>query len=149
MIAGVSGTGTSDRYWKDCGGKAVSEALSASGAFRVAMTPKTIPLYDRYVAKFKEEPGYPSLYTYDALFIFKEAVEKAKTTDSDALVPFLEKTDHVGFAGRIVFQDDRNCKYGEGYRLLPVTQWREDGSRVVVWPKSLATGEYLPPPWKK
>jgi branched-chain amino acid transport system substrate-binding protein len=149
MIGGVSGTGTSDRYWKDCGGKAVSEALSTSGAFRVALTPKTIPLYDRYVAKFKEEPGYPSLYTYDALFIFKEAVEKAKTTDSDALVPVLEKTDHVGFAGRIVFTDDRNCKYGEGYRLLPVTQWREDGSRVVVWPKSLATGEYLPPPWKK
>jgi branched-chain amino acid transport system substrate-binding protein len=149
MIGGVSGTGASDRYWKDCGGKAVSESLSTSGAGRVALTPKTIPLYDRYVAKFNEAPGYPSLYTYDALFIFKEAVEKAKTTDSDALVPFLEKTDHVGFAGRIVFQDDRNCKYGEGYRLLPVTQWREDGSRVTVWPKSLATGEYLPPPWKK
>jgi len=149
MIGGVSGTGASDRYWKDCGGKAVSESLSTSGAGRVALTPKTIPLYDRYVAKFNEAPGYPSLYTYDALFIFKEAAEKAKSTDSDALVPVLEKTDHVGFAGRIVFTEDRNCKYGEGYRLLPVTQWREDGSRVTVWPKSLATGEYLPPPWKK
>jgi branched-chain amino acid transport system substrate-binding protein len=149
MIGGVSGTGVSDRYWKDCGGKAVSEALSTSGAFRVALTPKTIPLYDRYVAKFHEAPGYPSLYTYDALFIFKEAAEKAKTTDSGALVPVLEKTDHVGFSGRIVFTDEHNCKYGEGYRLLPVFQWREDGSRVVVWPRSLATGEYLPPPWKK
>jgi branched-chain amino acid transport system substrate-binding protein len=149
MIGGVSGTGVSDRYWKDCGGKAVSETLSTSGAFGVAITPKSIPTYNRYVAKFNEAPGYPSLYTYDALFIFKEAVEKAKKTDSDALVPFLEKTDHKGAAGRIVFTEDRNCKYGEGYRLLPVTQWREDGSRAVVWPKSLATGEYQLPPWLK
>jgi branched-chain amino acid transport system substrate-binding protein len=149
MIGGVSGTGASDRYWKDCGGKAVSEALSTSGAFRGAMTPKTIPTYDKYQAEFKETPGYPTLYTYDALFVFKEAVEKGKTTDSDALVPILEKTDYVGSVGRIVFLSDHNCKYGEGYRLLPITQWREDGSRPVVWPKSLATGEYLPPPWKK
>jgi hypothetical protein len=30
-----------------------------------------------------------------------------------------------------------------------MVQWREDGSRDVVWPASLATGEFLTPPWLK
>lgn len=149
MIGGVSGTGASDRYWKDCGGKAVGETLLAYvGPFPVAITPKTIPFHDRYVAKFKETGGYVSGYTYDAFFIYKAAVEKAKTTDSDALVPILEKTDYVGVAGRWVFTDLHNGKYGKGYRQLVMVQWREDGSRKVVWPENLATGEFLLPPWK-
>ncbi|MBW1930978.1 MAG: ABC transporter substrate-binding protein [Deltaproteobacteria bacterium] len=149
MIGGVSGTGASSRYWRDCGGKAVGETLIAMGSFRVALTPKSIAFYDRYVAKFKETPGYPSGYTYDAFHIYKAAVEKAGTTDSEALVPILEKTDYVGVAGRWVFTDLHNAKYGPGYRQLPMVQWRKDGSRKVVWPKSMATGEFLPPPWKQ
>jgi branched-chain amino acid transport system substrate-binding protein len=149
MIGGVSGTGASDRYWKDCGGKAEGETLLAYvGPFPVAITPKTIPFHDRYVAKFKETGGYVSGYTYDAFYIYKAAVEKAKTTDSDALVPILEKTDYVGVAGRWVFTDLHNGKYGLGYRQLVMVQWRKDGSRDVVWPENLATGEFLLPPWK-
>jgi hypothetical protein len=30
-----------------------------------------------------------------------------------------------------------------------MAQWRKDGSRVVVWPKKMATGEYELPPWVK
>jgi branched-chain amino acid transport system substrate-binding protein len=149
MIGGVSGTGASDRYWKDCGGKAEAETLIAMGSFRVALTPTSIPFYDRYVARFNEAPGYPTGYTYDAFHIYKAAVEKAKTTDSEALVPILEKTDYIGVAGRWVFTDLHNAKYGEGYRQLPMVQWREDGSRKVVWPKNVATGEFLMPPWKR
>lgn len=149
MIGGVSGTGASDRYWKDCGGKAVGETLIAMGSFRVALTPKSIPFYDRYVAEFKEAPGYTTGYTYDAFYIYKTAVEKAKTTDSEKLVPVLEGTDYTGVAGRWVFTDLHNAKYGKGYRQLPMVQWRQDGSREVVWPKNLATGEFILPPWKK
>lgn len=149
MIGGVSGTGASDRYWKDCGGKAVGETLLGyPGPFPVAITPKTISFHDRYVAKFNETGGYVSGYTYDALHIYKAAVEKAKTTDSDALVPVLEKTDYVGVAGRWVFTDLHNGKFGPGYRQIIMVQWREDGSRKVVWPENLATGELLLPPWK-
>lgn len=147
MIGGVSGTGASDRYWKDCGGKAVSETLIAMGSFRVALTPKSIPFFDEYVKRFKETPGYPSGYTYDAFHIYKNAVEKAKTTDSNKLVPVLEKTDYVGVAGRYVFTDLHSAKYGKGYRQLPMVQWRKDGSRKVVWPENLKTGEYELPPW--
>jgi branched-chain amino acid transport system substrate-binding protein len=149
MIGGVSGTGASDRYWKDCGGKAAGETLVAMGSFRAALTPNSIDFYDRYVKFANEAPGYPSGYTYDAFHIFKLAVEAAKTTSPDALVPVLEKTDYTGVVGRWVFTDTHNARYGEGYRVFPMVQWREDGSRDVVWPASLATGEFLTPPWLK
>ncbi|MHB8203424.1 MAG: ABC transporter substrate-binding protein [Desulfomonilaceae bacterium] len=149
MIGGNSATGESDRYWKDSGGKAVGETLVATGSFRVPLTPKSIGFFDKYIELYKEAPGYTSGYTYDAFYIYKEAVETAKTTDPEKLVPILEKTDYVGTAGRWVFDDLHNAKYGPGYRELPMTQWREDGSREVVWPANWATGEYKLPPWIK
>jgi branched-chain amino acid transport system substrate-binding protein len=149
MIGGVSGTGASDRYWKDCDSKAVGETLIAMGSYRVALTPQSIPFFDRYVAKFKVSPGYPTGYTYDAFHIYKIAVEKAKSTKPEAVAPLMEKTDYVGVAGRYVFDETHNAKYGEAYRQLPMVQWRKDGSRAVVWPKNLATGEYELPPWVK
>ena len=148
MIGGVSGTGVTDRYWKDCGGKAVTETVVVYVP-RAPITPKTVDFYDRYVAKFKLGPGYPTGYSYDVLYIYKEAVEKAKSTNPDKLVPILEKTDYTGVAGRYVFDQFHNPRYGEGYRQLPLAQWRKDGSRVVVWPKKMATGEYELPPWVK
>lgn len=148
MIGGVSGTGVTDRYWKDCGGKATSETVVVY-VMRTAITPKTIPFYDQYMEKFKIAPGYPTGYTYDAIHMYKAAVEKAGKTDADALVPVLEKTDYVGVVGRYVFDQLHNPKYGEGYRQLPLGQWRKDGSRVAVSPKSMATGEYELPPWLK
>ena len=147
QIGGVSGAGASDRYWKDCGGKAVGETLVALGGQRVALTPKSIPFYDAYVKEFKESPGYPSGYIFDAINVFKIAAEKAKSFDSAKLVPALEKTDYVGVVGRWAYTDRHNLKFGPGYRQLPMLQWRKDGSRDVVWPASLATGPYMLPPW--
>ena len=149
MIGGVSGTGASDRYWKDSGGKAIGETLVAMGSFRVPLTPKSVGFFDKYTQLYNEAPGYTSGYTYDALFIYKNAVETAKTTDPGKLVPALEKTDYVGAVGRWVFDDLHNAKYGPGYRELPMVQWRENGARDVVWPANLATGEYQLPPWIK
>lgn len=147
LIGGVSGTGASDRYWKDCDAKAVGETLIAMGSFRVPLTPKSEAFFDKYVNLFKETPGYTSGYTYDGLYIYKAAVEQARSMDSAQVVPILEKTDYVGVVGRWVFDEIHNAKYGPGYREFPMVQWREDGKRVVVWPASLATGEYKLPPW--
>jgi branched-chain amino acid transport system substrate-binding protein len=149
MIGGPSGAGTSDRYWKDCESKAVSETLIGFGSYPVALTPKTIPFVERYVNKFRVSPGYTSTYTYDAFFIYKAAVEKIKSTKPDAVATVMEKTDLVGVNGRWVFDEAHNAKYGEGYRQLPMLQWKKDGGRTVVWPEKFATGEYELPPWMK
>lgn len=148
-IGGVSGTAASSRFWRDTGGTAIGEVNLAMGSFRVALTPKSIPFYDKYVKAFGVSPDYTSGYTYDALYILKDAIERAKSTDPDALVKALEATNYVGAAGRWEFLPNHNAKFGPGYRQLPLVQWQKDGERKVIWPENIKTGDFIYPPWWK
>lgn len=147
-MAGLNASGTSSRFWKDTDGNAVSHVDLIQGSYRAALTPKTIDWYDDYVEAFDVSPDYTSGYTYDALYILKEAIEAADSTKPDDLVEALESTDFTGVSARWVFEDNHNSKFGPGYRVMGMTQWREDGSREVIWPEDIKTGDYITPPWK-
>lgn len=148
-MVGLNASGTSSRFWKDTDGNAVSHVDLIQGSYRAALTPKTVEWYDRYVQKFTVSPDYTSGYTYDALFILKDAIERGKSTKPDDLVKALEATDYTGAAARWAFESDHNSKFGPGYRVMGMTQWRPDGSREVIWPEDIKTGEYNSPPWHK
>jgi len=148
-MVGLNASGTSSRFFKDTDGNAVSHADLIQGSYRAALTPKTIEWYDRYVKKWEVSPDYTSGYTYDALHILKAAIESAGSTDPDKLVAALEATDHPGVSARWVFGKDHNSKFGPGYRVMGMTQWREGGKREVIWPTSFKTGDFQMPPWAK
>lgn len=145
---GVNASGASTRFWKDTEGRAVSHMNLMTGSQRVAMTPKTIPWYDRYVARYKVSPDYTSGYTYDALFLLKQAIEKGGT-ESDKLVAALEGVDQVGVVARWAFEKNHNARFGPGFRAIGVNQWRPDGERSVVWPPEVRTEPLALPPWKR
>jgi len=147
MIAGVNGCGTSERYWKDSDGKCAYEAMDSQGCYRIEFTPKSLPYYDKYVELFGQAPCYPSGWTYDAMYILKEAIERAKSTKTKKLVEALKKTDHIGVNGREVFNERHDLTYGEDYYQLAMVQWTTDGTTEVVWPFNLAKKEYELPPW--
>jgi len=148
-MSGINASGTSSRFWKDTDQKAVGHANLIQGSYRTSLTPKTIEWFDRYVDTWKVSPDYTSGYTYDAIYILKDAIERAKDLKPDALVKALEQTDYVGVSARWVFEDDHNSKFGSGYRVMGMFQWRQDGSREVVWPPEVKTGEFILPPWVK
>jgi branched-chain amino acid transport system substrate-binding protein len=148
-MIGLNSSGTSSRFWKDTDGNAVSHVDLIQGSYRATLTPRTIEWYDRYVAKWTVSPDYTSGYTYDALHIIKEAIERAGSTEPDKLVAALEATDHDGVSARWVFGKDHNSKFGPGYRIMGMTQWRGDGKRDVIWPADLKTGDFSLPPWMK
>ena len=145
-IGGDSGAAQAERYWEDSNGKCVTETVNAfGGSFPVAETPKTIPFFNHYKAQFKTAPGFGSGYTYDAFFVYKNAVEKAKSTDANMLIPIMEKTDYIGVSGHVEFTPNHDPKH---YGKMPMVQWREGNQREVVWPPNLATAEFQLPPWK-
>lgn len=148
-MVGLNASGTSSRFWKDTNHYAVSHVDLIQGSYRAALTPNTIQWYDDYLKQFGVSPDYTSGYTYDALSILKAAIEQAKSTEPDDLVAALEKTDLTGVSARWVFQDNHNSKFGPGYRVMGMTQWRPDGSRDVIWPADIKTGDYQSPPWQK
>jgi len=85
-----------------------------------------------------------------AVYVLKDAIERAGSLDSDKVIAELEKTDMMGVYGRLRFDP-------KSHQVIPSTdpkegavgsilQW-QDGKRIVVYPKSIATGKILLPPW--
>ena len=60
-------------------------------------------------------------------------MEKAGSVNSDKVLPFLEKTDYVDTAGRVVFDKSHDVTWGPGYVTAIGTQW-QDGEIKCVWP---------------
>jgi branched-chain amino acid transport system substrate-binding protein len=121
------------------------------------ITEKTMPFWNAYLKKFDDFPGYVSV-TYDALYVLKEAAERAGTLDPDSVVTELEKTDYNGAYGRMVFYPRNNpfphdLRFGPGYNTWVENQWRGPGKVVVVWPydwegvKYEGSEKYMLPPW--
>ncbi|MFW9832246.1 MAG: ABC transporter substrate-binding protein, partial [Candidatus Thorarchaeota archaeon] len=83
-------------------------------------------------------------------FIRADAIERAGTIETEAVIKALEETDLYGTDGRVVYTSSHNLMIGEGYRVQLVFQWQEDGARVPVYPRYIMeeTGTtYTFPDW--
>ena len=140
-------------FWKATEGKGeftLCNVVNAGNAPSNA-TPWTMKFYDAYTKRWGIEPeGLGTSSSYMAVYVLKDAIERAGSLDSDKVVAALEKTDIMGVYGRLRFDP-------KGHQVIPATdpkegavgsilQW-QNGKRVVVYPKSIATGEILLPPW--
>jgi branched-chain amino acid transport system substrate-binding protein len=128
---GINVESQKDGFWAATGGKG-NYTLTINTYARVKITEATIPFFDKYLQRFGEAPNYTA-GTYEAINILAKAVERAGTIDSDAVVAELEKTDHRGTAGRLVFTKDHDVTWGPGYITALGTQW-QDGQNMCVWP---------------
>jgi branched-chain amino acid transport system substrate-binding protein len=142
-------------FWKATDGKGeytLCNVVNAGNAPSKA-TDWTMKFYDAYTKKWNIEPeGLGSSSSYMAVYVLKDAIERANSIDSDKVVDALEKTDMMGVYGRIRFNP-------KNHQVIPaadpkegavgtVLQWQA-GKRIVVYPKSIATGEIQLPPWMK
>jgi len=142
-------------FWKATDGKGeytLCNVVNAGNAPSKA-TDWTMKFYDAYTKKWNIEPeGLGSSSSYMAVYVLKDAIERANSIDSDKVVDALEKTDLMGVYGRIRFNP-------KNHQVIPasdpkegavgtILQWQA-AKRVVVYPKSIATGEILLPPWMK
>jgi len=142
-------------FWKATGGKGeycLANVVNAGNAPSNA-TPWTMKFVEAYKKRWGLEPeGYGTSSSYMTPYVLKEAIEKAGSLDSDAVVAALEKTDIMGVYGRIKFDP-------KSHQVIPsvdpekgavgtIFQWQA-GKRVVVFPKSIAMGEIKLPPWMK
>jgi len=117
----------------------------------VVISDKTIDFYNAFAELSGQFPTY-NAGTYDAIYIWKEAAERAGSIDPDAVVVEMEKTDYPSAAGRIVFDDKHDVIWGPGYVTAIGTQW-QDGELKCVWPNGWegityeGTVDYQLPPW--
>lgn len=142
-------------FWKATGGKGeyMIVNLVNGGNAPAKITPWTMKFVDAYKKKWGLEPeGYGTSSSYMAVYQLKDAIEKAKTTDSDAVVAALENQDLMGVYGRMRFDK-------KTHQIIPswdpkegavtgIIQWQA-GKRVQIFPPKVAEGKIMLPPWMK
>ena len=147
-IGGISLASQSSDFWERSGGKCVGE-ITSNFVYRIPISPKTIPFWDKYVKRWGEDPLITATGVYDGLYVYKDAVERAGTFEHDKLIPALEKTNMVAALGRIAFDADHDLKYGPDYVTINWAQWQEGGKLTILAPENRINGEPKFPEWVK
>jgi branched-chain amino acid transport system substrate-binding protein len=140
-------------FWKATEGKGeytLCNVVNAGNAPSEA-TPWTMKFYNAYAKRWGVEPeGLGTSSSYMAIYVLKDAIERAGSLDSDKVVAELEKTDVMGVYGRLRFDPKSHqvipAKDPKEGAVGSILQWQA-GKRVVVYPKSIAKGEIQLPPW--
>lgn len=164
ILCGMNVPSMSLAHWQATNGLCNYETNSGTIG-RVEITEKTVPFYDKMVEKIKQNPSYIAGDTYDAVYVLKDAIERANSLETEAVLTSLEKTDYRGVMGRINFfpkghKWPHDLVWGPGYVTWVGTQWR-DGKIMTVWPdgnarlgeagfkgfKYKGTVDYELPPW--
>jgi branched-chain amino acid transport system substrate-binding protein len=103
---------------------------------RVAISESTISFIDKFVAKYNQVPNY-NAGTYDALLMLMEAVGRAGSLESDAVVAELEKVNReaprLGTSGNFAFDENHDVIWGPGFVTAVGIQWVDD-EIACAWP---------------
>ena len=142
-------------FWKAMGGKGESLIVNlVNGGYAPAnIIPWTMKFANAYKAKWGLEPeGYGTSSSYMAIYQLKDAIERANSTNSEAVIKALEDGDIMGVYGRMRFDK-------KTHQIIPsldpkegavtgIIQWQQ-GKRVQIFPPSVAMGKVILPPWMK
>ncbi|MDH3884988.1 MAG: ABC transporter substrate-binding protein [Desulfobacterales bacterium] len=154
LIAGFISPMAGEVAWKTFDGK-IGGLMNAIFELGNMPSDKYAPaknFYNAYKEKYGKgiQAGHGPAPSYEAVYILKEAIERAGSLDPDAIVTEIEKTDRKGVMGRIKFDEGHQVIYGNDPAEAAVGaffQWSDDGIRKIVYPKSIAEGEIVLPTW--
>jgi branched-chain amino acid transport system substrate-binding protein len=154
LLAGKQGGLQDPGFWKATEGKcqaAISTELKASSLPSPALSGSK-EYFDAHVKMYGKGPiDEWAGISYISVYVLAEAIERAGTIDTDAVLKELEKTDRPSIIGRIRF-DPKSHQVIE--KLDPAegvismwSQW-QDGKRVPVFPPKIGS-KVIPSPWMK
>ena len=160
VMWGVVDIASTNDFWQMTDGKC--EYITNHGYPVVAgypLTSKTEPTRDAYVERWGEEISSHAAVAYDTVrFILVDAIERAGTIETDAVIESLEKTNiETSLARHFIFTSSHDIfvtdvepgKPNEEYFFHAFFQW-QDGTLVPVYPPQImeeAGASYTFPDW--
>ncbi len=159
LLAGHDIDAISPEYFKRTNGAAAYEVFIADGGV-VATAPPT-DMAKAFIDKYQQRYGFmPESFfaypAYDMVYAYKAAVEEAAKAgeknpfDPDVVVKYLEKHDTSNpyvFTRTIAWLKNHDVAWGDEYQRNWISQWHPDGKAYMIWPETVANGEFLLPPW--
>jgi branched-chain amino acid transport system substrate-binding protein len=124
--------------------------VTATWIANVSITENTIPFYNRFYKKYGHLPAMEAAQTWEAAYLLKAAIEKAGSTDPDAVIKALEEVEIIGIRGKVRMDVSTHHPIynAPGYITPIILQWK-DGKPYVIYPKELAQKEFEKAPWWK
>jgi len=149
---GFIGAAEDPGFWKATKGKGAYTivTLSETGNVPTDVTPKAMEFYNAFEKRWGVPPRSTGCVSaYEALYVLKDAIERAGTLDKDALIAALEKTNLPAVRGTIRFDENHQIIYGYDPKTSVLGCWAQwqDGKRVCIFPDVAATGKIKMPPW--
>ncbi len=163
IVWGSITLGLDSNYWNLTEGKC--EYIACSGLpvhVGYPLTNKTVATRESYLQRWGSEiPTAPAIAAYDGVrFILSDAIKRAGTTETEAVIKALETTDvETTMARHFVFTSSHDIFIGtagpnrleEDYIFVAMFQWQENGTTALVDPPALmkeSGGTYRYPPWE-
>jgi branched-chain amino acid transport system substrate-binding protein len=151
---GFIGAAEDPGFWEATKGKGAYTivTLSETGNVPSNVTPKGMAFYNAFEKRWGVPPRSTGCVSaYEALYVLKDAIERAGTLDKGALIAALEKTNLPAVRGTIRFDKNHQIIYGYDPKTSVLGCWAQwqDGKRVCVFPEVAATGKIKIPPWLK
>jgi branched-chain amino acid transport system substrate-binding protein len=151
---GFIGAAEDPGFWQASNGKGAYTIVTLSEAGNVPGN--VTPLHMKFYDSFKKKWGVPPRSTgcvsaYEAMFVLKDAIERAGTVDKEALVTALAKTNLPVVRGTLRFDQNHQVVYGYDPKTSVLGCWVQwqNGERVAIFPEAAATGKIQMPPWLK
>lgn len=130
--------------WKATEGK-VNGVMVGSSMIRVPITKKTIPFMDNLMSKYKIGPIFGSHTTYDTIYGFKKAIEKAGgTANINKLISALETVEEEAVLGKIGWDKKNHFNLPYPKYVTPIVQWQK-GEMKVIYPLQYKMADYTSP----
>ena len=113
-----------------------------SHVYDKAITPRTLPVINHYKEVYNREPMTQEIRCMDNILVIFDAIQRAGSTDPEALRQALKETCFVGLRGIITFNDyNQYCPSTFIFQI-------QGEDQVCYYPPEAAEGELVyPPEW--
>ena len=152
-------------HWVNTGGKCEYETILNFVGTRTPVTPQAVAFWDKFVTFTGGAwPIYTAFGVYNSLYLLKEAIEAAGTTDADSVVSALEGRDTMSLNGKFRFTGAWNATHNGNlhdvfcnssgptwpspqYTRALMCQWQAARMEVVCPRDQVYTKDWAFPPW--
>ena len=112
ILAGINIEAQSSTYFEKTEGAAAGEIQLEFRPPDINQTSKTGDFKQAYYVKYNETPSSSASASYDAVYVIKDAIEKADSTSAEALQAALTEIDYEGAAYKIRFTSEPGSQKG-------------------------------------
>jgi len=144
------GPATTPTFWKNVGDAGKYLITEVPGLPQAKWNAKTRAFVAAFKKRFNSPPTPQAMESYDAEYVLVDAIRRAGSTDSKAVIAALEKTNWLGTRGKTSFSTSHTPDWAYHQFVaapLNLVQYDKVGQTPedapVIWPRSLATVPYM------